>query len=126
LKKSDGVHHARQRNNAIGGDVYEVRIGDPNLSKKDYVMTMRPLACLFAATLLALPAAAYAQGVPRGAQTGARIGNETAGPVGGAVGGVVGGVTGGVVGGVKGVLGVPQRTAVRARHQRHHYNRNRR
>lgn len=88
-------------------------------------MTLRPIALLFTAALLALPVAASAQGIPRGAATGARVGNEAAGPVGGVAGGVVGGVAGGVAGGVKGVLGVPQRTAVGPGHRRHHMKRNR-
>ncbi len=82
----------------------------------------RPISLLFTAALLLLPVEAGAQGVPRGAAHGARVGNDAAGPVGGAVGGVVGGVAGGVAGGVKGVLGVPQRTAVRSgQRPRHHY-----
>ncbi|WP_199089581.1 hypothetical protein [Bosea sp. ASV33] len=92
---------------------------------RNFPMT-RPITLLFTAALLILPVAASAQGVPRGAAHGARVGNEAAGPVGGAVGGVVGGVAGGVAGGVKGVLGVPQRTAVRSGHRaRHHHHRNR-
>ena len=77
------------------------------------------------AALLALPAIAEAQGIVRGAQEGATVGNRAAGPVGGAVGGVAGGVVGGVAGGVKGVLGVPQRTAVRRvhRHRAYHHRR---
>lgn len=92
---------------------------------KEPAMTIRPIALFFAAALLAIPAVANAQGVPRGAATGARVGNEAAGPVGGAVGGVVGGVAGGVAGGVKGVLGVPQRTGVRASQPRRHATRHR-
>lgn len=82
------------------------------------------MALGFAVSLLALPAVSHAQGIVRGAQEGAQAGDRAAGPVGGAVGTVVGGVGGGVVGGVKGVLGVPQRTAVRpyrhSRRYRHH------
>ncbi|AMJ60628.1 hypothetical protein [Bosea sp. PAMC 26642] len=90
-------------------------------------MTIKHLALAGATALalLAIPMTADAQGVPRGAATGARVGNDAAGPVGGAVGGVVGGVAGGVAGGVKGVLGVPQRTAVTTKKHRRHYNRNR-
>jgi hypothetical protein len=80
------------------------------------------LAGTAALVLFALPLTADAQGVPRGASQGARMGNDAAGPVGGAVGGVVGGVAGGVAGGVKGVLGVPQRTAVRTKKHRRHYS----
>lgn len=83
-------------------------------------MPIRPMHCLFAAALLALPVAANAQGVPRGATEGARVGNQAAGPVGGAAGAVVGGVAGGVAGGVKGVLGVPQNTAVKTKKARRH------
>jgi hypothetical protein len=71
--------------------------------------------------ILALPLAANAQGVPRGAAEGADIGSKAAGPVGGVAGAVVGGVTGGVVGGVKGIVGVPQQTAVPRRHYRHYH-----
>src|ERR1700749_3069632 len=60
---------------------------------------------LVAATLLLLPAVAFAQGVPGGIERGSREGERAAGPV----GGVVGGVIGGVVGGVNGVLGIDQR-----------------
>jgi hypothetical protein len=54
---------------------------------------------------VALPVAAYAQGVPGGIERGSRDGERAAGPV----GAVVGGVVGGVFGGVAGVLGVDQR-----------------
>ena len=86
-------------------------------------MTIKHIALAGAAALaiLSFPLSASAQGVPRGAQQGARVGNEAAGPVGGAVGGVVGGVAGGVTGGVKGVLGVPQKTAVRTKKYRRNY-----
>jgi hypothetical protein len=73
--------------------------------------------------VLALPAAAQAQGIVRGAEQGAAVGNRAAGPVGGAVGGAVGGVAGGVVGGVKGVLGVPQNTGSVQRHRTYHKKR---
>ena len=55
--------------------------------------------------LLAIPAAAQAQGVPGGAAHGFHEGNRIAGPV----GAVVGTAVGGVIGGVEGVLGVNQR-----------------
>ena len=59
------------------------------------------------ATLLALPLAAQAQGVPGGAAHGFHEGNRIAGPV----GAVVGTAVGGVIGGVEGVLGINQRAA---------------
>ena len=71
--------------------------------KRRLMMTASVLAAL------AMPLAAYAQGVVRGAEEGAAAGNRAAGPVGGAVGAGVGGVVGGIEGGVKGVLGIPQR-----------------
>ena len=55
--------------------------------------------------MLALPAAAHAQGVPGGATHGFHEGNRIAGPV----GAVVGTAVGGVIGGVEGVLGINQR-----------------
>jgi hypothetical protein len=124
LKKSDAVDRSALSEQAGAAAVANQGACAPSATK-DLQMTIRPIALFFAAALLAIPAVASAQGVPRGAQTGARVGNEAAGPVGGAVGGVVGGVAGGVAGGVKGVLGVPQRTAVRTKHQRRHYNRHR-
>jgi hypothetical protein len=57
------------------------------------------------ATLVLLPAAAAAQGVPGGVERGSREGERAAGPV----GAIVGGTIGGVVGGVSGVLGIDQR-----------------
>lgn len=75
-------------------------------------MKTRTLLSAAILAFAALPFAAEAQGIARGAAQGADVGNRAAGPVGGVVGGAVGGVTGGVVGGVKGVLGVPQNTAV--------------
>lgn len=57
------------------------------------------------ATIVLLPAAAAAQGVPGGIERGSREGERAAGPV----GAVVGGAIGGVVGGVNGVLGIDQR-----------------
>jgi hypothetical protein len=71
---------------------------------------------LFAAASLvavALPGAAYAQGVARGSAEGAAAGNSAAGSVGGAVGGLLGGVAGGVTGAVGGILGVDQRPRFR-------------
>lgn len=62
-----------------------------------------------AAALIALPAAAAAQGVVGGADQGARDGNRAAGPIGGVVGGVVGAVGGGVAG----LLGLEQRPRFR-------------
>ncbi len=60
-------------------------------------------------TALALPPAAYAQGVVGGAAEGSRQGAEAAGPI----GGVLGGVAGGVAGGIAGLLGVDQRPRFR-------------
>ena len=57
------------------------------------------------AMVLAMPAGAYAQGVPDGAAHGARVGEHDAGPV----GAVVGGVVGGIIGGVNGILGIDDR-----------------
>ena len=99
-------------------------------TKRPSFLKTSGLIALGFAALMALPLAGQAQGVVRGAQEGAQTGNRAAGPVGGAVGTVVGGVGGGVVGGVKGVLGVPQNTAVHRsprrqrnyRHHRRHYN----
>jgi hypothetical protein len=62
-------------------------------------------AALLAATVLVIPAAATAQGVPGGIERGSREGERAAGPL----GAIVGGAVGGVVGGVAGVLGVDQR-----------------
>ena len=56
-------------------------------------------------TIVLLPAAAAAQGVPGGIERGSREGERAAGPV----GAIVGGTIGGVVGGVNGVLGIDQR-----------------
>lgn len=64
--------------------------------------------------LLAMTAAAQAQGVARGAEEGFYTGGQALGPVGAVVGGAVGGVVGGVAGGVQGVLGIPQDTRTRA------------
>jgi LTXXQ motif family protein len=63
-----------------------------------------PVAALgvVAVLLLALPSAAFAQGLVKGVQQGAEAGNKAAGPV----GGVLGGAIGGVVGVFTGVLGV--------------------
>lgn len=80
--------------------------------------TLAPLA---GAALIGLIGAASAQGVVRGAQEGAATGNRAAGPVGGVVGGAVGAGVGGAVGGVKGVLGIPQSTAVHKRKRHHNY-----
>jgi hypothetical protein len=60
-----------------------------------------------ALALLAVPHAAYSQGIVRGAQQGAAEGNRVAGPVGGVVGGAVGAGVGGAMGAVKGVFGIP-------------------
>jgi hypothetical protein len=60
-------------------------------------------------SLLAIPHAAYSQGIVRGAQQGAAEGNRVAGPVGGVVGGAVGAGVGGAMGAVKGVFGIPDR-----------------
>jgi hypothetical protein len=60
-----------------------------------------------ALALLAIPHAAYSQGIVRGAQEGAAEGNRVAGPVGGVVGGAVGAGVGGAMGAVKGVFGIP-------------------
>src|SRR3982074_1911352 len=57
-------------------------------------------------SLLAIPHAAYSQGIVRGAQQGAAEGNRVAGPVGGVVGGAVGAGVGGAMGAVKGVFGI--------------------
>ena len=62
-----------------------------------------------AASLLAFPFLAQAQGITGGAARGAEAGGQAAGPLGAAVGGVVGGVTGGVAG----LLGVDQRAHFR-------------
>ncbi len=69
-------------------------------------------------SLLALPAAAQAQGTIRGAAEGAEAGAAAAGPVGGLVGGAVGAATG-TVGGILGVDDRPRfRSYVRARNVR--------
>ncbi|SFL73962.1 DUF1236 domain-containing protein [Methylorubrum salsuginis] len=70
------------------------------------------------ASLLALPAAAQAQGTIRGAAEGAEAGAAAAGPVGGVVGGAVGAATG-TVGGILGVDDRPRfRSYVRERNVR--------
>jgi hypothetical protein len=73
-------------------------------------MIRRFLGIAVLAAMVALPAAAYAQGVPGGVERGSREGERAAGPL----GAVVGGVIGGVVGGVDGVLGVDQRPRFRS------------
>ncbi len=69
------------------------------------------------ATIVLLPAAAAAQGVPGGIERGSREGERAAGPV----GAVVGGAIGGVVGGVNGVLGIDQRPRFRSYVAERHY-----
>jgi len=73
-------------------------------------MNRRLLGIAVLAAMVALPAAAYAQGVPGGIERGSRDGERAAGPL----GAVVGGVIGGVVGGVDGVLGVDERPRFRS------------
>jgi hypothetical protein len=73
-------------------------------------MIRRFLGIAVLATVMALPATAYAQGVPGGVERGSRDGERAAGPL----GAVVGGVIGGVVGGVDGVLGVDERPRFRS------------
>lgn len=57
------------------------------------------------AALLALPAAAQAQGLVNGAERGAEQGDRAAGPI----GGIVGGAVGAAAGTVGGILGVDER-----------------
>lgn len=73
-------------------------------------MIRRSLGIAVLAAIVALPAAAYAQGVPGGMERGSRDGERAAGPL----GAVVGGVIGGVVGGVDGILGVDERPRFRS------------
>ena len=73
-------------------------------------MIRRSLGIAVLAAIVALPAAAYAQGVPGGMEQGSRDGERAAGPL----GAVVGGVIGGVVGGVGGILGVDERPRFRS------------
>jgi Protein of unknown function (DUF1236) len=73
-------------------------------------MIRRSIGIAVLAAMVALPAAAYAQGVPGGVERGSREGERAAGPI----GAVVGGVIGGVVGGVNGVLGIDQRPRFRS------------
>ena len=73
-------------------------------------MIRRLIAIAAVAAATALPAVAYAQGVPGGIERGSREGERAAGPV----GAIVGGVIGGVVGGVNGVLGVDDRPRFRS------------
>lgn len=73
-------------------------------------MIRRSLGITVLAAIVALPAAAYAQGVPGGMERGSRDGERAAGPL----GAVVGGVIGGVVGGVDGILGVDERPRFRS------------
>ena len=81
-------------------------------------MTNKLLLSLATAGLLALPAAAQAQGTLRGAAEGAAVGADAAGPVGGIVGGAVGAATG-TVGGILGVDMAPRfRSYVRERNVR--------
>jgi hypothetical protein len=74
------------------------------------IMIRRFLGIAVLAAMVALPAAAYAQGVPGGMERGSRDGERAAGPL----GAVVGGVIGGVVGGVDGILGVDERPRFRS------------
>src|SRR3981189_1710787 len=76
-----------------------------------------------ALALLAIPHAAYPQGIVRGAQQGAAEGNRVAGPVGGVVGGAVGAGVGGAMGAVKGVFGIPDRGWRRGHRCRGYYDR---
>jgi hypothetical protein len=71
-------------------------------------MTSKFLIAL-SALVIAMPVAAFSQGIVGGAEQGARDGNNAAGPVGGVVGGVVGAVGGGIAG----LLGVDQRPRFR-------------
>lgn len=73
-------------------------------------MIRRFLGIAVLAAMVALPAAAYAQGVPGGMERGSRDGERAAGPL----GAVVGGVIGGVIGGVDGILGVDERPRFRS------------
>jgi hypothetical protein len=107
-------------------------------SRREITVNTQFLKMAAVLSMLALPMAAGAQGIPQGAAAGARsgaaAGDRVAGPVGGAVGGAVGGVAGGVAGGVRGALGIPTRSTVPAsyhhRHWRHrhwrHYRRHHR
>lgn len=73
-------------------------------------MTNKLLLALAAASMLALPMAAQAQGTLRGAAEGAERGADAAGPI----GGIVGGAVGAAAGTVGGILGVDDRPRFRS------------
>jgi hypothetical protein len=78
-----------------------------------------------ALALLAIPHAAYSQGIVRGAEQGSRQGvregGRAAGPVGAVVGGAIGTGVGAAVGGVRGVLGVDRGRRCRGYYTRRGY-----
>jgi hypothetical protein len=84
-----------------------------------------PAVAATALALLAIPHAAYSQGIVRGAEQGSREGvregGRAAGPVGAVVGGAIGTGVGAAVGGVRGVLGVDRGRRCRGYYTRRGY-----
>ena len=86
-------------------------------------MKSKLLASTMLLALLALPAAAQAQGTVRGMERGAAQGDREAGPLGAVVGGTVGAVAG-TIGGILGVEDRPRfrEYVVRERHPSYRYD----